>query len=281
MFAQEDSWAIRTLRNMSQDEKIGQLFMIAGYVDSDYANREIGDPDIIQKMERTITQYHVGGIAYVGPSECLKQVLLTNRYQEISKYPILFAQDLEWGLSMRIKDGMRFPKNITLGAVKDNRLIYEMGKEIGRQAKLIGIQMNLSPVLDVNLEPENLAINVRSFGDSPKEVSVKGVEMIRGLQDAGIIASAKHFPGLGDITVDPHLGLPSSRRDQQYLQEMELYLFIQAINAGVLSIQTEHILVPALEPDPKIPASLSANIVNGLLKKKQVSPVSFLAGRFV
>jgi beta-glucosidase-like glycosyl hydrolase len=264
--SQDDSWAQKTLQKMSSDEKIGQLFMIAGYVDPEYASREIGNAKIMQEMDRYITEYHVGGIAYVGPSESAKQVALTNHYQEISKYPILIAQDLEWGLSMRIKDGMRFPKNITLGAVDDNDLIYEMGKEIGTQAKLIGVHMNLSPVLDVNVEPENIVINVRSFGSSPKLVAEKGIAMIRGLQDAGIIASAKHFPGLGDILVDPHLDLPYSHHGKKRLQEVELYPFAEAIKAGVLSIQTEHLMVPAF--DPKNPSSLSSKIVNDLLKKE-------------
>lgn len=265
---QPDSWAQKTLQKMSQEEKIGQLFMVAGYVDSEYANREIGNPHIIQEMDHMIAQYHVGGIAYVGPSEYAKQVHLTNHYQEISKYPLLIAQDFEWGLSMRIKDGMAFPKNITLGAIQDHRLIYEMGKEIGRQAQLIGVHMNLSPVLDVNIEPENTVINVRSFGNSPQQVAEKGVAMIRGLQDAGIISSAKHFPGLGDITIDPHLALPYTPHGKKRLQDVEFYPFIQAIKAGVLSIQTEHLMVPAFEPDPKTPASLSSKIVNDLLKKE-------------
>lgn len=262
----ENSWAEKTLKEMTKDEKIGQLFMIAAYVDRDYASREIGNPNIIQEMDHLITHYHVGGLAYVGPSECLKQVELTNHYQKISQYPLLIAQDLEWGLSMRIKDGMRFPKNITLGAIQQNRLIYDMGKEVGRQAKLIGVHMNLSPVLDVNIEPENIAINVRSFGSSPQLVAEKGIAMIRGLQDAGIASSAKHFPGLGDISVDPHLGLPVSQHSQKRLNDVELYPFVQAIHAGVMSIQTEHLVVPAL--DSETPASLSPKIVSGLLKQK-------------
>jgi beta-N-acetylhexosaminidase len=269
MFAEkETTWAENTLKTMSLDEKIGQIFMIAAYIDSEFAKKETGNLAVIQEMEKYITEYHVGGLAYVGPSECLKQVNLTNHYQEKSKHPLLIAQDLEWGLSMRIKDGMRFPKNLTLGAVKDNYLIYEMGKEIARQAKLIGVHMNLSPVLDVNTESENIAINVRSFGNSPLLVAEKGIEMIRGLQDGGIVASAKHFPGLGNITVDPHLGLPFSNSERKHLFEVELYPFIQAINAGVLSIQTEHLILPALEPDLNTPSSLSKKIIADLLKKE-------------
>jgi len=265
---QDASWAQQTLENMSTDEKIGQLFMIAGYVDSEYAKKEINAPQIIEEIADYIAKYHIGGIAYVGPSESSKQVALTNRYQKSSKYPILIAQDLEWGLAMRLKDGMQFPKNITLGAIADDTLIYAMGKEIGKQAKCIGVHMNLSPVLDVNTEPENPVINVRSFGSSPRLVAEKAIAMMRGLQDAGIIASAKHFPGLGDITIDPHLALPYNQHGKPRLQEVELYPFVEAIKAGVLSIQTEHVTVPALEPDAHTPASLSKHIVNDLLKKE-------------
>jgi beta-glucosidase-like glycosyl hydrolase len=165
---------------------------------------------------------------------------------------------------MRMKNGLRFPKNIALGFIDDTSLIYEMGKEIGRQAKLIGVHMNLSPVLDVNTDSENIAINVRSFGNSPQIVAERGISMIRGLQDAGVIASAKHFPGLGDITVDPHLGLPVSHHSKKRLDQIELFPFLKAIRAGVMSIQTEHLMVPAL--DPENPASLSSVIVEGILK---------------
>lgn len=267
-FSQEDSWAQRTLQNMSQEEKIGQLFMIAGYVDPEFANKEIGNRQIIQDIDHFITQYHIGGITFVGPSEYAKQIVLTNHYQNISKYPLLIAQDLEWGLSMRIKDAMGFPKNTTLGEIEDNSLIYAMGKEIAHQAKLIGVHMNLSPVMDVNIDPDNIVINVRSFGNSPQNVAEKGIAMIQGLQDTGMIASAKHFPGLGDISTDPHLGLPYCPHKKERLQKVELFPFTQAIKAGVLSIQTDHLLIPALEPDSQTPSSLSPKVVNDLLKKQ-------------
>lgn len=252
-FASEGSWSVKMLESMSLDEKIGQLFMVAGYVEG-------------EELDEIIKDYHVGGIAYVGPSTILKQVTLTNHYQTISKYPILIAQDLEWGLAMRLKDGMCFPKNSTLGVLADSNLIYQMGREIGRQAGLIGVHMNLSPVLDVNTEPENLAINVRSFGSDPERVAYHGSAMIRGLQDGGVIASAKHFPGLGAITIDPHLGLPCSKRSKKQLMEIDLYPFAIAIRDGMLSIQTEHLVVPALEVDG--PASLSKAVVTDLLQKE-------------
>lgn len=258
-----DSWSHKTLREMSLDEKIGQLFMLASYVDPEFAAREMVD---FQSMDSYIEQYHIGAIAYVGPSQSVQQVLRTNHYQKLSKYPLLIAQDLEWGLSMRLRDGLRFPKNITLGTLDCNDLIYELGKEIGRQARCIGVHMNLSPVLDVNTEPDNPVINVRSFGSSPEQVAEKGVAMIRGIQDGGVIASAKHFPGLGNISVDPHLALPVSDQSQELLEKIELLPFARAIEAGVLSIQTEHLLLPSI--DPQMPASLSVDVVRDLLQKK-------------
>lgn len=259
-----DSWEEETLNKMTIEEKIGQLFMIAGYVDAEYAAREIQNKNAIEDIQAWITQYSVGGIAFVGPSTSNAQIELINRYQQHSKYPLLIAQDFEWGLSMRLKDGMRFPKNSTLGALQDNELIYKMGKEIARQARLVGVHMNLSPDLDVNIEPENPVINVRSFGNCPKTVAAKGIMMIRGLQDGGVIASAKHFPGLGDITTDPHLGLPVNRQSKSRLEQVELYPFLQAVKGGVMSIQTDHVLMPAFDPD--LPSSLSPRIVQGILK---------------
>ena len=253
---------------MSLDEKIGQLFMVAGYVDPEFAQKEIGKSTVIKDLDHDIAHYCIGGIAYVGPSDSRKQVALTNHYQHRSKYPLLIAQDLEWGVAMRLGDCMQFPKNITLGAIDDQSLIYELGKEIGRQAKLIGVHMNLSPVLDVNTEPANPVINIRSFGRSPEQVAAKGIAMFQGLQDSGIIASAKHFPGLGDMTTDPHLALPYSCHHKKRLQEVELYPFAEAIKAGVLSIQTEHVLIPSLEPDPQKPSSLSSRVIKGILKRE-------------
>ncbi|MBS0656180.1 MAG: hypothetical protein JSR46_10410 [Verrucomicrobia bacterium] len=263
-----DSWATKTLEQMTVDEKIAQLFMVAGYVDLNFSELETKKRDLLAQTDSFISQYGIGGIGLVGPSSSVLQVAFCNRYQQRAKYPILIAQDLEWGLSMRLTDGFRFPKNSTLGAVRDDQLIYEMGREIARQGRLVGVHMNLSPVLDININPENPVINVRSFGGSPQNVATKGIAMIRGLRDGSMIASAKHFPGLGDISVDPHLDLPSNTHDSKRLETVELYPFEKAIAAGVQSIQTEHVSMPALEPDATIPASLSPRIVQNLLKDK-------------
>lgn len=253
---------------MSSEEKIGQVFMIAGYIDPEFARKEINNPKIIQQIDSYITDYHLGGVAFVGPSEINPQIALTNHYQTLSKIPLLIAQDHEWGLAMRIKNTPCFPKNSTLGALQEDTLVYEMGKEIAREEKLIGVHMNLSPVLDVNINPQNIVINVRSFGDSPVNVASKGCAMIRGLQEGGIIASAKHFPGIGDITTDPHLGLPFSPHSKERFEKIEFHPFREAIQSGILSIQTEHLVAPALESNPKTPSSLSREVVTDLLKTK-------------
>lgn len=249
---------------MSLDEKIGQLFLISAYIEPQCALAEQAEFDI----SSSIKNYHVGGLVFVGESEIFKQIELTKNYQQISKYPLLIAQDLEWGLNMRLRDGLRFPKNATLGFVDDDRLIFEMGKEIAIQARRIGVHMNLSPVLDVITEKENLSINIRSFGSSPEIVAKKGEAMIKGLQEGGILTSAKHFPGLGDVKQDPHLTFPALYHDLNRLKKIELYPFIQAIRAGVDSIQTEHFWLAALDPEKQIPASLSYNVVTNLLKKE-------------
>lgn len=267
LYADDQEWPLKTLKSMTLEEKIGQLFMVAAYTDYEYAFKEVGDPYIIHEIDSYIAKYHIGGLAFVGPSEMKIQVMLTNHYQSLSKYPLLIAQDLEWGLAMRIKNALLFPKNSTLGSLNDPILTYEMGKEIGREAGLIGVHMNLSPVLDVNRERENISINVRSFGNSPEKVGILGCAMIKGLQDAGIIASAKHFPGLGNISTDPHFGLPCNVSSKERLHEVDLYPFQKAIEAGVLSIQNEHLIVPALD-SKELPASLSPAIIKDLLKKE-------------
>ena len=259
---------VEIVAEMSEDEKIGQLFMVAGYVDADFASKEASIENAPVYLQQLIHEFHIGAIAFVGPSDFESQIAITNLCQKESKYPLLIAQDLEWGLSMRLKDGPRFPKNITLGELHSDELIYAMGKEIGRQAKLIGVHINLSPVLDVNTEPNNIAINERSFGKNPQLVAQKGARMIKGLQAAGVIASAKHFPGLGDIKIDPHLGLPTITHNVDRLSSVELLPFEAAIASLVKSIQTEHVIVPALEKDNSLPASLSYAVVTDLLKGK-------------
>lgn len=209
------SWACRTLKTLSLREKIAQLCVVA-----------ISFPDTSQEMlastamsmknplmhrayiEYLIQTYGVGGIIFLRKSTITKQAQLTNQLQRLSKLPLLVAQDLEWGLAMRLEDGIKFPRNLTLGALRNENLVYALGKEIGRECKLLGVHLNLAPVIDINTNPANPVINDRSFGQNKEKVSRLGVLYMKGLQDAGILACAKHFPGHGDTALDSHVTAP-------------------------------------------------------------------------
>ncbi|MCX6166357.1 MAG: glycoside hydrolase family 3 C-terminal domain-containing protein [Ignavibacteriae bacterium] len=188
-----------------------------------------------------------------------------NKFQSLSETPLLFSQDFERGTGMRLEDGSIFPNNMGLGATRNSDLAYKMGLQISKECKAIGIHQNYSPVMDVNNNPNNPIINVRSFGEDPMLVSELGNAMIKGLQDGGIIATAKHFPGHGDTDIDTHNDLPVLNFDKDRLKKIELVPFQNAINSGVKSVMTAHISFPAYEKSPNIPASLSINIVTGLL----------------
>lgn len=191
-----------------------------------------------------------------------------NRYQSLSKVPLLICQDAEWGLSMRLDETLRFPRNMTLGAIQDEQLIYDMGKEVGRQCKALGIHVNFAPVVDVNNNPANPVINDRSFGEDKERVARLGALFAQGLGDAGVLACAKHFPGHGDTAVDSHHALPIIRHPKSHIEELELYPFIHLINQGIPAIMNAHVVVPALDDTPKLPSSLSYKIVTELLKHK-------------
>jgi beta-N-acetylhexosaminidase len=258
------------LAQLTLDQKIGQLFMVAA-VSDEQANASFmaTQPHIKRKteIEQLIQQYHIGGILFMnGTVE--QQREQTQEYQQLSRVPLLIAQDLEWGLSMRLKDTLRFPRNMTLGAVQNDELIYALGKEIGRQARLLGIHMNMAPVVDVNNNPNNPIIHDRSFGDNPEMGARKGILFMQGLRDAGIIACAKHFPGHGDTTVDSHSDSPRIEHSLDRLHALELHPFKELIDAGVPAIMLAHLEVPALEHQAGLPASLSYNVATRLLQEQ-------------
>jgi len=265
-----NNWAEETLEKLTLDEKIGQLFIPAKII-SPENNTDI-KPDMLLKIDKTpieilIQEYHIGGILYLQKTTTPDmQAKLTQKYQNLSKIPLFITQDLEWGLSMRLKNVITFPHNMTLGAIQDNNLIYKLGKEIGRQCKLIGVNINFSPVVDINNNPQNPVINDRSFGENKKEVAQKTILFMSGLQDEGIIACAKHFPGHGDTNIDSHQDLPKLEHNLTRLQNTELYPFKKIINAGIKSVMTGHLEIPALEQEEHLPATLSHNIVTKLLK---------------
>lgn len=265
------SWWWRTFRRLTLEEKVGQLFMI-GVACQAHGNpaidRRWGQLVDQQHIETLIRDFHVGGVIfYKGTIE--KQASLTNELQKTSKIPLLIGQDGERGLGVRLSDAIGYPKNATLGGVSDESLLYDFGKEIGRQCRAIGVHVNFAPVVDINSNPDNPIIGKRgrAFGADKQDVARKGWLVAKGLQDAGVIACAKHFPGHGDTTVDSHIDLPILTHSLEHLENEELYPFKALITSGVLGIMSAHLAVLALDPSG-LPASASRPVLTDLLRKK-------------
>lgn len=278
-------WAQATLEQMSLDEKIGQLFIVTAVSDADLLNpnfapffehaikhagltckwNEYGNKETIEDL---ICNYNVGGVLYLGKGRFKTQIDLNNHFRALSKFPLFIAEDAEWGLTCFGDDAVGFPQTMTLGASPENHLLYEMGEEIGRQSKAIGININFAPCVDVNVNYKNPVIHQRSFGDDKHKVVSKAIAYMKGMQNAGIIACAKHFPGHGDTHMDSHLDLPRIDKTAAELTEVELFPFAKMIEAGVYSVMTAHLEVPAFEPELKKPSSLSYNVVTKLLREK-------------
>jgi len=198
----------------------------------------------------------------------IKQAELTNKYQSFSKVPLMIGFDGEWGLDMRLKNSYRFPWNMSLGAIQDNSLIHKFGEHIGNHARRIGIHVNFAPVVDINTNPLNPIIGNRSFGENKINVTQKAIAFSKGMQSMGVLANAKHFPGHGDTASDSHLKLPVLNFNRQRLDSVELYPYKRVFDAGMASVMTAHLSIPVLEPNPKLPTSLSSNVVTDLLKYK-------------
>lgn len=250
-------WADSVLKTMNEDQKIGQLFMVAAYSNRDSLH--------FKEINKLITNYHIGGLCFFqgGP---MRQAQQTNLYQSKAKTPLLISIDGEWGLSMRLDSVVKYPKQMALGAISDNQLIYDFGKETARQCKRIGIHLNFAPVIDVNNNPKNPVINDRSFGEDKYRVAAKGIEYMRGMQDNGIMANGKHFPGHGNTDKDSHLSLPTLNRTKMQLDSTELYPFRELISRGLGSVMVGHLFVPAIDSTKNIASSLSQPIVTNLLK---------------
>lgn len=263
----------KIIQSLTLRQKIGQLFIVAAASSFEQpgevlSSQMIKSPYRMDKsyIESLIHKYHIGGICWLFRSTPEKQMALTKHYQNISELPLLIAQDCEWGLSMRLDNTIKFPKAGDLGKLRNKQLIYEMGKEIGMQCREIGVHMNLAPVVDVNSNPDNPVIGIRSFGDDPKQVAQCAALFAKGLQDGGVLSCAKHFPGHGDTSIDSHLDLPVIRHDRKRLEEVELYPFKKLIEAGVDAVMTAHLLVLAY--DLEKPATLSKNIITNLLRNQ-------------
>ena len=252
--------------DLSLDEKIGQLLMIATVSNTAQNMQFMGTSpyQLSPKLaEAAIEKHHVGGVIFLGASMPKKQIECIKQLKTKSKHPLLIAQDLEWGLSMRhTQDVITFPKALTLGALseEDDAIIYELGREIGYQCKSIGVHMNMAPVADVNSN-QNSIIGVRSFGDDPKKVSHKAALFMKGMKDVGIVTCAKHFPG-HNTGIDSHEQLPIVGHPRKHLDKVDLAPFRHLIEQGVPAIMTGHLVVPAITGSETIPATLSSKTID-------------------
>lgn len=259
-YLEQKQWVDSIMKTMTVDEKIGQLFMMQAYSNKDRKHEKF--------ITNMITKYHVGSLIFMkGTPE--KQVALTNKYQKLAKkVPLLIGFDGEWGLDMRLKNTYRFPWNMTLGAVKDQKLLEKLGERIGEQCKRVGIHVNFAPVVDINTNANNPIIGNRSFGEKKENVAEKSIAFTKGMQKAGVLANAKHFPGHGDTATDSHLTLPTISFTEQRIDSIELYPFKKQFDAGVASVMTAHLSIPSLEGNTSLPSSLSERVVTSLLKEK-------------
>ena len=251
-------WVDSVYESLTIEERIAQLIMVPAWSNKGSAHEA--------EIRRLVEKYKIGGIAFFqgGPGRMMN---LVNDYQRRSKIPLLMGIDAEWGLAMRLDSTIRFPFQMALGAIQNDSLIFEMGKEIGRQLRITGMQVNFAPVLDVNNNPDNPVINYRSFGSDKYLVSKKGQAYMLGLQDAGILATGKHFPGHGDTNTDSHYALPVIKHSKHRLNDIELYPFRQNIRAGLGAMMIAHLFVPALDPQVNLPTTLSERVTRRLLKQ--------------
>ena len=248
-----EKWAEKTLKRMSQEERVGQLFMI--WVRAQFLNLE--SPDYAQ-LRDTIQRYHIGSLAMTVPldgpflikSEPYEAAMLLNQLQRDSKLPLLIAADFERGVSMRLYGTTVFPHAMAFGATGNLTYAESFGRITAQEARSIGVHWNFFPLADVNSNPMNPIINTRSFGSDPETIGDLVVAYIRGAHQGGMLATAKHFPGHGDTATDSHLGVAQVSGDLARLQAVELPPFRKAIAAGVDSVMVAHVSVPALEPDP-------------------------------
>ncbi|WP_266368202.1 glycoside hydrolase family 3 N-terminal domain-containing protein [Tellurirhabdus rosea] len=254
------AWVDSVFNKLTPDERIAQLIMIAGY-----SNRTRQYEDSLMNVVR---QYKVGGLVFFqgGP---IRQARLVNRLQTVASVPLLIAVDGEWGLAMRLDSTVRFPYQMTLGAIQQrDDLIYKMGAAMARHCRRMGIHVNFAPVADVNNNPNNPVINFRSFGEDKESVARKALAYMRGMQNNGLLTSIKHFPGHGDTGTDSHYDLPQITHDRQRIDNLELYPFRQLIEAGAAGVMVAHLNIPALDTTKNLPTTLSRRVVTDLLKNE-------------
>ncbi len=256
---EEKVWIDSVYNQLSFDEKVGQLFMVAAYSNKDSVHTNA--------IDRLISKYKIGGLIFFqgGP---MRQAKLTNRYQSKSKLPLFVGIDAEWGLSMRLDSVNRFPWNMTLGAIQDLNLIEKVGIAYGKQSKRIGVQFNFAPVLDINTNPKNPIIGNRSFGENKFNVTDRALALMKGIQKEGVLATGKHFPGHGATETDSHYALPLVNFTKERIDDIEFYPYKKLFAEGLASVMVAHLNVPSLESRENYPSSISYNVVTNVLQKQ-------------
>ncbi|SFB51351.1 glycoside hydrolase family 3 N-terminal domain-containing protein [Algoriphagus aquimarinus] len=253
------NWVDSVFNSLTFDERLGQLFMVAAYSNKDQKH--------VDEISNLIKTENLGGLIFFqgGPD---RQARLTNLYQAQSKTPLFIAMDAEWGISMRLDSIPDFPKAMTLGAVQNPDLVYAMGKEMARQFKELGMHINFAPVVDVNSNPDNPVIGYRAFGGDREVVTTHAISYMKGLQDNGVIANAKHFPGHGDTEADSHYSLPVIKNLEQRIWDVDLYPYQELFKENLMSVMVAHLNVPSLDDAGNIPTSLSKKVVTDLLQNR-------------
>jgi beta-N-acetylhexosaminidase len=272
------SWVEGTLKKLSLEQLVGQ--MIFAPFNSTYLS---SDTDTYDELVKLIHEAHIGGVIAFGGTDRVPQVMLNdtygavvlgqpmelasilNRLQSVSSLPLLTSSDFEWGVQMRIAGATRFPRAMAFGAAGDAQLAYEAGKSVGAESRALGVHVNFAPVADVNNNPRNPVINIRSFGEDPAQVGAMASAWVRGLHDGGMLATLKHFPGHGDTDVDSHLGLPVVPHARERLDAIELAPFKAGIAAGAAGVMVAHIEMPAIDAE-KQPATFSPKVLGTLLR---------------
>ncbi len=255
----EIHWVDSVYNQLSFDEKVGQLFMVAAY-----SNRDASHEADIDKL---ITENKIGGLIFFqgGP---FRQAKLTNHFQSKSKVPLFIGIDAEWGMSMRLDSTFRYPFNMTLGAIKDLKLIEKVGTSMAKESKRMGVHFNFAPVLDINTNPKNPIIGYRSFGENKVNVTEHAIALMTGAQNQGIFSTGKHFPGHGDTATDSHASLPTVNATLDHLEKVELYPYKRMFDEGLVSVMVAHLNVPSIEPREGYPTSISYNVVTNILKNE-------------
>jgi beta-N-acetylhexosaminidase len=257
--SEPNEWVDSVFSKLSRRGKIAQMFFVRGLTNSTKAYED--------SIGRVIQKERIGGIVFFqgGPG---RQAILTNKYQKLSRVPLLMTSDGEWGLGMRLDSTISYPYQMALGAIQGTELIYKMGLEVAKDYKRIGMHMNLAPDVDINNNAKNPVINYRSFGENKYNVAMKAAAYMKGMQDGGLLVSIKHFPGHGDTDVDSHYDLPLLNFTKARLDSLEIYPFRELIMQGASGVMIAHMNIPSLDKTPNMPSTLSKPIVTGLLKEE-------------